>query len=294
MANGRFISTTVAIDKRLNEMSIEAEYLFLKTIPHLDRDGLILADAPLLWAKVCPRRPEVMGMIPGIYQEWIAAELATLYETGEGDALHFRSFTKNQAGMRYDREGASRIDSPPGMVRTKTGLVTQFSGGNPHNAGPTPELVRTLAGVTPLQGQGEVQVQVEVEGKDQVQEKGQNSSDDGDDSALPKKPSLSKPSDPSLTAQDINLVTEYEKAFVSFPSMIQIESLDEMAATYGAMATKTALGIAAGANVFKLSYVQGILRKQREDIQNPRSTNGYDKPTQAHATTTHDLGDIAR
>ena len=40
MAQGRFISRTIAIDPKLALLSETAELLYLKTIPHLDRDGL--------------------------------------------------------------------------------------------------------------------------------------------------------------------------------------------------------------------------------------------------------------
>jgi hypothetical protein len=41
MANGRFVSTSIANDQALASLSMEAELIYLKTIPHLDRDGLI-------------------------------------------------------------------------------------------------------------------------------------------------------------------------------------------------------------------------------------------------------------
>jgi hypothetical protein len=44
MARGRFLSESVATDARLNGLSVEAELVYLMTIPHLDRDGLIEGD----------------------------------------------------------------------------------------------------------------------------------------------------------------------------------------------------------------------------------------------------------
>lgn len=175
MANGRFLSTTIATDKRLAGLTIEAEYLFLKTIPHLDRDGLILADPPILWAKVCPRRAEIMPMIPSIYQEWLAAELVTSYETDEGLALHFLGFAKNQAGMRYNREAASRIDPPPGFVRDESGMFPVNRVGSLTKSGVSPAVVRSNDGLNPRQVQVQVQDQVEVEDQvqDQVEAQGQ-------------------------------------------------------------------------------------------------------------------------
>ena len=121
------LSTTIATDKRLAALSLTAEYLFLKTVPHLDRDGLILGDASLLWAQIAPRRPELLPEITNAVTSWIDADLVIAYETSDGLALYFPGFAKNQVGMRYEREPQSTIASPPGYVRTSAGLVPDGS-----------------------------------------------------------------------------------------------------------------------------------------------------------------------
>jgi hypothetical protein len=134
MARGRMVNCTVATDKRLATLSIEAEYLYLKTIPHLDRDGLLLGDASLLWALVAPRRPELLDDTKSYIEEWIHAKLVIAYDTPDGLALYYPGFAKNQIGMRYDREPESTIQAPPGYVRTASGLVPDNSrdvSGNP-------------------------------------------------------------------------------------------------------------------------------------------------------------------
>ncbi len=75
MARGRMLNATIAKDKQLNELSIEAEYIYLKTIPHLDRDGLINGDPALLWSDVCPRRQELMPRMQAIIDEIVASGL---------------------------------------------------------------------------------------------------------------------------------------------------------------------------------------------------------------------------
>lgn len=135
MARGRMISTSIATDKRLNSLSVHAELLYLKTVPHLDRDGLILGDPLLLWGKVCPRRPELMGEVADIINEWIESELVIAYESEDGTVLYFTGFHKNQIGMRYDREAASTLPTPPGYVRGNDGL--------------TPAELRQESGTTP-------------------------------------------------------------------------------------------------------------------------------------------------
>lgn len=117
MARGRMLSTTIAGDQRLNSLSIEAEYLFLKTIPHLDRDGLIYGKANLLWAKACPERMELLPHIDGLVTEWVQKSLVLRYDTADGPVLYFYGFRKNQTGIRYDREGASIFAPPPGYIR---------------------------------------------------------------------------------------------------------------------------------------------------------------------------------
>jgi len=112
------VNTTIASDQRLNSLSIEAEYLYLKTIPHLDRDGLIYGKANLLWAKACPERMELLPRIDALVTEWVQKSLVLKYETDNGTVLYFYGFKKNQR-IRYDREAASIFAVPPGYVRVE-------------------------------------------------------------------------------------------------------------------------------------------------------------------------------
>ena len=148
MARGRMINTTVATDKRLADLPLEAELLYLKTIPHLDRDGLILGDASILWAQVCPRRPELLDHVESYVDLWIASGLVHAYDTPDGLALHFSNFAKNQTGFRYDREPASTIQCPPGYTRTAAGLVQDAT---LSLSGNLPEVIRQSAGNDPAE-----------------------------------------------------------------------------------------------------------------------------------------------
>ncbi len=124
MAKGRFISKTIAVDKRLNELSLPSHFLFLMTIPHLDRDGLILyGNGPELWATVAPRRYDLLPQIHDLVDEWLQCGLAIVYDDPHhGQVLFLRGFGKNQGGLRYDREPESVYAPPPGWERTETGL----------------------------------------------------------------------------------------------------------------------------------------------------------------------------
>lgn len=189
MASGRFVSCTIATDKRLSLLSLESEYLYLKAIPHLDRDGLISAD--VLWTTVAPRRPDMASVQDRCWQEWVQVGLCTAYETDEGTVLHFLGFVKNQQGMRYDRESPSRFDPPPGYVRTDTGLIPDVVRNAPAPAadevrsrsGLTPDEVRTSSGVGPAQQQQQQQHEVEVQGQQQHQ--GQAGADEDEPAEIP-------------------------------------------------------------------------------------------------------------
>ncbi len=124
MARGRMIASTVADDKRFNELPVDAALVYLMAIPQLDRDGLILGEPGVLWGQVCRRRADLMPRMEAIIKAWIAAELVTAYKNEDGDTiLYFTGFQKNQAMTHYDREAASRFPCPPGYARTAKGLV---------------------------------------------------------------------------------------------------------------------------------------------------------------------------
>jgi hypothetical protein len=180
MANGRFVSASVATDKRLNDLSLEAELLYLKTIPHLDRDGLILGEPLALWGQVARRRPELMTRMAALVDEWVESGLVVRYEADGDPILWFVGFTKNQQGMRYAREAESRLPPPPGYARLSTGLVREHGGEGAAgmveplsmNAGVSPELVRSDAGVGTAEVKGEVKGEVEVKGEGEVKGQG--------------------------------------------------------------------------------------------------------------------------
>src|SRR5678815_227178 len=124
MARGRFVSESIAKDARLNSLSIEGQLLYLMAIPHLDRDGLIDGDPDVLWATICPKRRVFIDAMASFVNEWIAAKLVIRYECDEGSVLWFCGFSKNQTGLRYDREAPSRFPPPPAdECRTNSGLT---------------------------------------------------------------------------------------------------------------------------------------------------------------------------
>lgn len=147
MARGRMISYSVSTDKRFNALSTQAALVFLMTVPHLDRDGLILADACIIAGQICPRREDVTPLVAdGILQEWKSQGMVIAYEGDDGTILFFTGFAKNQVGMRYDREPKSTLPVPPGYTRTKEGLELNEVLPN------TPKVPPTNGSVPPVDG----------------------------------------------------------------------------------------------------------------------------------------------
>lgn len=168
MARGRFISESVAKDLRLNSLSVEAELVYLMTIPHLDRDGLIEGDPEILLGTVCPKRRQFLDMMDCIIGEWVKAGLVVLYDSQDGDVLWFKGFTKNQQGLRYERETPSKFAPPPGYEHTKTGMKRTDDDDIPSNG----DSIRQNAGgvrQNALQEQAQSQVKDQVEVKAQAQ-----------------------------------------------------------------------------------------------------------------------------
>jgi hypothetical protein len=161
MPDGRFLSKTVATDEPLNRLTWQAQAVYMMTVPHLDRDGLITGHPLLLMAQVAPlRAAELVGIMPGIIQEWSDAELVTCYHAGE-PVLFFPGFLKHQRLPHYDRETPSRFAPPPGYQRTDHGLIPVEQPAAPAAAhsvqpvqlppdsGATPDSLRTQSGPTP-------------------------------------------------------------------------------------------------------------------------------------------------
>ncbi|RIK33393.1 MAG: hypothetical protein DCC55_35050 [Chloroflexi bacterium] len=104
-------------------MSVDARELFLKAIPHLDRDGLIEGHPSKLWATIDPFHADRLQRMGEYIQEWIDANLVIRYDTGRDTVLFFTGFRKNNPNIKYEREATSPYPPPPGWIRTRAGLV---------------------------------------------------------------------------------------------------------------------------------------------------------------------------
>lgn len=123
MARGRMINQTIDFDPEFNALSIEAQLMYLRTLPFLDRDGLIFGHPRALLGKVAPMLEQLDCQISDIIDEWVAQGLVICYTAKIGNILFFKGFAKNQSGMHYDRESPSRFDPPPGWTHGPKGLI---------------------------------------------------------------------------------------------------------------------------------------------------------------------------
>ncbi len=124
MARGRMLSTDVSSDPDAQSLSIASYALYLSTIPHLDRDGLIDAHPLKLVAIAAPMRYEFRDQAAALINEWVEIGLVVRYQVSTRQSvLFFKGFRRHQQGMEYKRESASRFPPPPGWTRTEEGLV---------------------------------------------------------------------------------------------------------------------------------------------------------------------------
>lgn len=174
MASGRFLSVSIAEDERLNSLSIEAQMMYLMAIPHLDRDGLINGNPSVLRGRACPLREDLINKMPAIIAEWVESGLVISYPTGEGTALWFKGFAKNNPLTHYAREKPSKYPPPPGCIRGEKGIVATADSSIPDTSGNSPE----ASGINPTHARARARAEVgrdrsrsrdevEVEGRDE-------------------------------------------------------------------------------------------------------------------------------
>jgi hypothetical protein len=146
MPEGRFVSRTIAHSEQLAAVSLEADYLFARCIPHLDVEGRLSGNPALVKAIAVPLRKELTEeRIAELLAELDAAELVVWYAVGGKQVLAFPGFGRHQK-LTKSREAESRFPAlTPDAVRMRSGV--------------TPESVRSGSGAS----HPEVEVEVEVE-----------------------------------------------------------------------------------------------------------------------------------
>lgn len=150
MAEGRFISRNIAFSEQLGQISMEADYLFMRMLPHLDCEGRITGSPTSIRARVCPLRKEMSdGMVSLSIAELDQNRLIVWYEVDGMQCIEYPNFEKYQTGLRKNREAPSKIPASTslGTIRLRTILpiqvpVTESSGIVPDNSGSPPAQIK--------------------------------------------------------------------------------------------------------------------------------------------------------
>lgn len=150
MAEGRFISRNIAFSEQLGQISMEADYLFMRMLPHLDCEGRITGSPTSIRARVCPLRKEMNdGMVSLSIAELDQNRLIVWYEVDGMQCIEYPNFEKYQTGLRKNREAPSKIPASAslGAIRLRTILpiqapVTDNSGTIPDNSGSPPAQIK--------------------------------------------------------------------------------------------------------------------------------------------------------
>lgn len=134
MPNGRFVSKAIAVNGQLASVSLEADFLFGRCIPHLDVDGRMSGNPKLVKAIAVPVRDELsIERVAACLAELAAAELVVWYQVNGELCLTFPSFARHQQGLKREREADSRVPSPrsPNAVKVTPAQLPIWSGGGP-------------------------------------------------------------------------------------------------------------------------------------------------------------------
>lgn len=249
MARGRMINQTIAEDIEFNEMSIEAQLMFVRAIPFLDRDGLINGHPAILVGKVAPLLTDMFGKMAAIIEEWLAAGLVIRYMDGKVALLYFTGFTQNQIGMRYEREPESQFAPPPGHIRTATGLQKA-----PPVADSTPQ-----AEAQPVEAE-----EVAAQECGELPEGCRQSAD-----KMPLEENRIEENRITTTPQaavvDRGCVFDlWQNNMPGSLTPILADELDDLIETYGALEVVTAIRLAIKAGKRNVRYTRGILVKRAE------------------------------
>lgn len=130
MPNGRMVSKSISLSEQLAAVSFEADFLFSRCIPHLDRDGRMAGKPELVKSIACPLRPEIeAGAIPDLLRQLGREDLIRWYEAAGKQVLEFPGFAAHQTGFKYDREAPSRY--PAFDPATCIDLLRTSSGSSP-------------------------------------------------------------------------------------------------------------------------------------------------------------------
>lgn len=159
MARGRFISKRIAHSAQLAEVSLLADYLFTRCIPHLDVEGRMIGHPTVVKAVVVPLRPEISAdRIPALLSELDEAGLVVWYEVGGKQVLEFPGFPEHNKVNRK-KEAPSHLP-----MRTEDARLLRLDHGHqldllrrpPELVRRTPDLPVHFRDEGEVEGEGEV------------------------------------------------------------------------------------------------------------------------------------------
>lgn len=144
MAKGRMINSRITEDLAVHNLSDDTSRLaFTWLITFADAEGRVPGDPAILRSRLFPRRDDISIIQMEEYVvEWEKANLIIRYSANGDKWIQFPGFHKNNK-VRKDREGASRIPSPP----SKTVIPDSLPEHSRSNAGVMPESILTGSGL---------------------------------------------------------------------------------------------------------------------------------------------------
>ena len=155
---GRFVSQTIAVNEQLAGVSLPADFLFRAILPFLDVEGRMAGNPLVIKGTALPLRTEIdAGLIPDLLRELARATdhsgepLVVWYEINGTKVLECPGFSRQQRGLRKDREAPSKFPPRNGkeLLLHKSGAIRQ-------------QLLQDA-------GAGRVEVEVEVVGEVEVE-----------------------------------------------------------------------------------------------------------------------------
>jgi hypothetical protein len=136
MPDGRFLSKSIAYSAQVGSVSLEADYLFMRMIPHLDSSGRMIGTPSSVKALCCPLRHEMtVEIVEQCLTDLQNAGLIVWYEAKGERCIAFPRFTTHQRGARLEREGASRLPAPPTRKPGELRRTPENGGVTPPNSG---------------------------------------------------------------------------------------------------------------------------------------------------------------
>jgi len=136
MAKGRMLNKKISLDDAVNRLSCDtARLLYTWIISHLDQHGCFYGDANVVKNLIFPLRNDIKSRkVEQFLQEMESESLIQRYEVKKTRYIFCQNFTKNQVGLRPDREAESDIP--------------RYNGNKPESV-ITPDLLRQNDGNTP-------------------------------------------------------------------------------------------------------------------------------------------------